>query len=77
MFEYDKYYRECQQLNKPFIKARVNPNHENYFVQLDLMTCSYDLSLLAQKEIKKITQNEIDFVKSNLVFDFNGYNIDK
>ena len=77
MFEYDKYYRECQQLNKPFIKARINPDHKNYFVQLDLMTCHHDLSISAQEEIKKLTKNEIDFVKSNLTSDFNGYNIDK
>lgn len=77
MFEYDKYYRECQELNKPFIKARINPAHKNYFVQLDLMTCHYVLSILAQEEIKKLTKNEIDFVKSNLTSDFNGYNIDK
>ena len=77
MFEYDRYYRECQQLNKPFIKARINPVHKNYFVQLDLMTCPYDLSLVAQEEIKKLTENEIDFVKSNLTYDFNGYSIDR
>lgn len=76
MFEYDRYYRECQQLNKPFIKARINPVHKNYFVQLDLVTCSYGLSVMAQEEIKKLTKNEIDFVKSNLTYDFNGYNID-
>ena len=77
MFEYDKYYRECQTLNKPFIKAKINPAHKNYFVQLDLMTCHYELSIVAQEEIKKLIQNEIDFVKSNLTSDFNGYNIDK
>ena len=36
MFEYDKYYRECRQQNKPFIKAKINPVHGNYFVQIDL-----------------------------------------
>ena len=77
MFEYDKYYRECQQQNKPFIKARINPMHGNYFVQIDLMTCNYKLSKQEQKEIKKLTQNEIEFVKSNSVFDFNGFSIDK
>jgi hypothetical protein len=42
MFEYDKYFRECQQLNKPFIKAKTNPVHKNYFVQIDMMTCDYE-----------------------------------
>ncbi len=44
MFEYEKYYRECRQLNKPFIKARINHRHRNYYVQIDLMTCDYKLS---------------------------------
>ena len=44
MFEYDKHYRECQQLNKPFIKSRINPSHGNFYVQIDLMTCNYELS---------------------------------
>ncbi|MDH3823552.1 MAG: hypothetical protein OES19_07430 [Nitrosopumilus sp.] len=77
MFEYDKYYRECQQLNKPFIKARINPMHENYFVQIDLMTCNYELSKQEQKEIKKLAQNQLGFVKSTSTFNFNRFNIDK
>ncbi len=44
MFEYDKHYRKCKQLNKPFIKARINPKTRNYYVQIDLMTCNYELS---------------------------------
>jgi len=77
MFEYDKYYRECQQLNKPFIKARINPKQGSYFVQIDLMPCHYDFFSLEQEEIKKLTQNEIKFVKSTSTFNFNGFNIDK
>ena len=65
MFEYDKHYRECQQQNKPFIKAKINPSHGNYYVQIDLMTCNYELSNHEQEEIKKLVQNEIKFVKSN------------
>ena len=76
MFEYDKHYRLCQQLNKPFIKAKINPIHENYFVQLDLMTCDYNLSSQEQLEIKKLIQNEIKFVNSNFKYIFKGYNID-
>ena len=77
MFEYDKYYRECKQLNKPFIKARINSRNRNYYVQIDLMTCNYELSNQEQEEIKKLVQNEIEFVESNSELDFNGFNIDK
>jgi hypothetical protein len=77
MFEYDKHYRECQQLNKPFIKARINPRNRNYYVQIDLMTCNYKLSNQEQEEIKKLTQNEIEFVKLSSKSDFQGFNIDK
>jgi len=73
MFEYDKHYTECKQLNKPFIKARINPRNKNYYVQIDLMTCNYKLSNQEQEEIKKLVQTEIEFVKSN----FQDYNIDK
>jgi len=75
MFEYDKHYRECKQLNKPFIKARINPRNRNYYVQIDLMTCNYVLSNQEQEEIKKLIQSEIEFVKSNS--DFQGFSIDK
>ena len=52
MFEYDKYYRECKQLNKPFIKARINSRNKNYYVQIDLMTCNYELSIKDRKKSK-------------------------
>jgi len=77
MFEYDKHYRECKQLNKPFIKARINSRNRNYYVQIDLMTCNYKLSNQEQEEIKKLVQNEIEFVKLNSKLDFHGFNIDK
>ncbi len=77
MFEYEKHYRECQQLNKPFIKARKSPRDGNYYVQIDLMTCDYKLSNQEQAEIKKLAQNEIEFVKSNSKSDFQGFSIDK
>ncbi|HJJ23093.1 MAG TPA: hypothetical protein OQH54_05190 [Nitrosopumilus sp.] len=73
MFEYDKHYRECQQQNKPFIKARINPVNQHCFVQIDLMSCNYELSKQEQKEIKQLVQNEIEFVKSK----FHDFNIDK
>ncbi len=77
MFEYDKHYRECKEQNKPFIKAKINPKHGNYYVQIDLMTCNYELSNQEQEEIKKLVQNEIDFVKSNSKSNFQNFNIDK
>ena len=64
MFEYDKHYRECQQQNKPFIKAKINPSHGNYYVQIDLITCNYELSNQEQDEIKKLAKNEINPVDS-------------
>jgi len=76
MFEYDRHYRLCQQLNKPFIKAKINPIHGNYFVQMDLMTCDYELSPQEQLEIKKLIQDEIKFVNFNLNYVFKEYNID-
>jgi len=77
MFEYDKHYRECKQLNKPFIKAKINPRNRNYYVQIDLMTCNYVLSNQEQEEIKKLAQTEIEFVKLNSKLDFQGFSIDK
>jgi len=77
MFEYEKYYQECRQLNKPFIKARINPRRRNYYVQIDLMTCDYELSKQEQEEIKKLVHNEIEFVKSSSTPHFQGFNIDK
>ncbi len=76
MFEYEKHYRECKQLNKPFIKARKSPKHGNYYVQIDLMTCNYELSNQEQKEIKKLVQNEIEFLKLNSKSDFQSFTID-
>ena len=77
MFEYNKHYRECQQLNKPFIKARINPKHGNYYVQIDLMTCNYELTKQEQEEIQKLVQNEIEFVNSNQKSILLEFNIDK
>ena len=77
MFEYDKYYRECQKLNKPFIKAKTNPKNGKFFVQIDLMTCRYELSKQEQEQIKKLAQKEIGFVKSNSKSNFNRFSIDK
>ena len=75
MFEYDRHYQECKQLNKPFIKARINPRNKNYYVQIDLMTCNYTLSNQEQEEIKKLAQNEIESVNSKS--DFQDFSINK
>jgi len=77
MFEYDKHYRECQQQNMPFIKAKTNPTHGNYYVQIDLMTCDYDLTNQEQGEIKQLIQKEIEYVKLHSKFEFNGFSITK
>ncbi len=77
MFEYDKFYRECQQENRPFIKAKINPLHGNYLVQIDLMTCNYELSVEMQGRISKLIQDEIKYVKLSLKYVFEGFNIDK
>ena len=70
MFEYDKHYRECQQFNKPFIKAKINPKHGNYLVNIDLMTCNYNFSSKEIKELEKIVD-----IEKNLSLD--SYNIDE
>ena len=77
MFEYEKHYMQCKQLNKPFIKAKMNPRHENYYVQIDLMTCDYELSKKEQDEIKTLVRAEMEFVQSHSKSDFQGFNIDK
>ena len=77
MFEYDKHYRECKQQNKPFIKAKINPLHGNYYINVDLMTCNYIFSKVEQNEIIKLIQDEIQFVNSNYENSFNDYSIDE
>ena len=67
MFEFDKHYRECQQQNKPFIKAKINPVHQNYFVQIDLMTCNYNFSENDQKQVQKMIDDEIIRVERKTV----------
>ena len=75
MFEYDKYYRDCQQLNKPFIKAKTSPVHKNQFVQVDLMTCNYELSNQEQEQITKLVLEEIMYVNSKCDYAFGGYSV--
>jgi len=63
MFEYDKHYKECRQLNKPFIKARTNPASGDYYVQIDLITCNYELTKKEQEEIMRLFKNEMYLTK--------------
>ena len=78
MFEYDKHYRECQQNNQPFIKARINPSTGNYYVQIDLMTCDYELTIEGQNYVKQLFENELVFIKSdNSKSTFKDYSIDE
>ena len=77
MFEYDKHYRECQQNNKPFIKSKINPVHDNDTITVDLMTCSYVFSKSEQNQIMQLIQDEIKFVNLNCKNPFNDYTIDE
>jgi hypothetical protein len=79
MFELDRHYRECQKNNRPFIKARKNPIDDNYLVQLDLITCDYNLTIEGQNNVKKLFEKETYYLKSNNFKKniFKGYNIDK
>lgn len=75
MFEYDKHYRNCQQLNKPFIKAKINPQHGNYFIQIDLMPCNYKFSNDDKEKIKKIIAQENNFLKLNSEPKLQGFSL--
>lgn len=77
MFEYDKHYKECQQLNKPFIKARTNPKHKKYFVQIDLMTCDYVFTGEELQDIQKLVDDETKYLKTYSNSALSGFNIDK
>ena len=77
MFEYDKHYRECQQLNKPFIKAKINPKHRNYFVQIDLMTCNYNFTKFELQKMEKMIKTELNFVRDSVKPVIQEFSIDK
>jgi hypothetical protein len=78
MFEYDKHYRECAQSNQPFIKARINPSSGHYYVQIDLMTCNYNLTKDGQNKVKQLFENEFNFNPSNSTLpSVRNYNVDK
>ncbi|MGI9567968.1 MAG: hypothetical protein ACR2LL_13300 [Nitrosopumilus sp.] len=77
MFEYDRHYRECQRLNKPFIKARIHPKTGNYFVQIDLITCTYRLSEQDKEILKKLARQKIKFVKPSPNLEFENFSINE
>ena len=77
MFEYDKYYCDCKQENKPFIKSKINPHHGNYHVQLDLATCDFELSEEMQVQIHTLLDSEIKHIKDNLGYNFKRFCIDR
>ena len=49
--------------NQPFIKARKNPIDDNYVVQLDLITCDYNLTIDCQNNVKKLFEKENNYLK--------------
>ncbi|AJM92685.1 hypothetical protein [Nitrosopumilus piranensis] len=75
MFEYDKHFRDCQQLHQPFIKAKINPQHGNYFIQIDLVTCNYKFSKNDHSAVQKMVESENNFLKSISEPEIQGYNI--
>ena len=75
MFEYDKHYRDCQQFDKPFIKAKINPHHGNYFVQIDLMPCNYKFSKKDEEKLEQMANIENDYLKSNSEPKLQGFSI--
>ena len=76
MFEFDRYYKECQKNNRPFIKARKNQIDGNYLVLLDLITCDYNLSYKNREKITDLFAKETNSLKSKKSI-FKGCNIDK
>ena len=79
MFEYEKFSRECQKNNQPFIKARKNPIDGNYLVNLDLITCDYVLTKNKENRIQKLFDEEKTITASKNYKNpiFKGSNIDK
>lgn len=78
MFEFEKFYRECQKNNVPFMKAKKNPIDNNYLVQMDLMTCGNNLEMSNREKIKALFEKEKTFLKeNNLGTVFKGCNVNK
>ena len=78
MFEFEKFYRECQKNKVPFIKAKKNPIDNNYLVQMDLMTCGNSLEIGNLEKINNLFEKEKTFLKENSLGSvFKGCNVSK
>ncbi|MBA4454272.1 MAG: hypothetical protein ACO2Y5_04170 [Nitrosopumilaceae archaeon] len=78
MFEFEKFYKECQKNNIPFVKAKKNPVDNNYLIQMDLMTCKKNLKADAQNKIYSLFEKEKEFLNENNHDSvFKGCNVDK
>ena len=78
MFEFDKFYRECQKNNQPFVKAKKNPVDGNYLIQIDVATSYKKIHLKTQKKIRLLFENEKIFLKGNkLEAVFKGSNVNE
>ena len=78
MFEFDKFYRECQKNNQPFIKAKKNQIDGNYLIQIEIVTMSKYFQQKTQNQIQLLFDNEKTFLKeNNLESVFKGSNVNK
>ena len=78
MFEFDKFYRDCQKNKQPFVKAKKNPVDDNYLVEIDAATSSKKIHLKTQNKIKLLFENEKSFLKENkLESVFKGSNVNE
>lgn len=78
MFEFDKFYRDCQKNKQPFVKAKKNPADDNYLIQIDVATCTKKIPLKTKKEIGLLFENEKIFLRENdLESVFKGSNVNE
>ena len=78
MFEFDKFYRECQKNNQPFVKAKKNPVDYYYLIQIDVTTSNKKIHLKTQKKTLLFFEKEIIFLKENkLESVFKGSNVNE
>lgn len=78
MFEFDKFARECQKNNQPFIRAKKNFVDGNYLVQGDIMTSKKKLDQKNQREIILFFEKEKNFLnENNLESVFKDYNVNE
>jgi hypothetical protein len=78
MFEFDKFYRECQKNNQPFVKAKKNQADGNYLIQIDVVTKNKKFHQKTQKKINMLFENEKLFLKeNNLESVFKGSNVNE